>query len=87
MSTVFCQKLQKELPALTRSVYPGEIGQRIQAQISEEAWKAWLKHQVLLINEYRLDVMEDEAQTFLEQEMEKFLFSTEGSAKPEGYQD
>lgn len=82
--TVFCAKLQKELPGLVRVPYPGALGQRIYDEISQEAWQAWLKHQTLLINENRLNVLDPKARTFLEGEMQKYFFA-EGSATPAGF--
>ncbi len=82
--TVFCAKLQKELPGLSRVPYPGALGQRIYEEISQEAWQAWLKHQTLLINENRLNVLDPKARTFLEGEMQKYFFA-EGSALPAGF--
>lgn len=82
--TVNCVKLKKEAPGLERLPYPGELGQRIYEQISEEAWKAWVNHQTMLINEYRLTPVDPKAREFLEKEMEKFLFG-EGSEKPADY--
>jgi Fe-S cluster biosynthesis and repair protein YggX len=77
--------LKQELPALPRQPYPGELGKRIYENVSQEAWGRWLKHQTMLINEYRLSPVEPKARKFLEAEMEKFFFGT-GSAAPEGYQ-
>jgi Fe-S cluster biosynthesis and repair protein YggX len=81
---VFCQKLKQELPGLEQTPYPGELGQKVFENISAQAWQAWLQHQTMLINEYRLNVIDPEAREFLEKEMEKFLFG-EGSEKPEGF--
>lgn len=81
---IFCHKLQKEAPGLERIPYPGPLGQRIYEEISQEAWGHWLKHQTLLINENRLNVLDPNARTFIETEMQKFLF--EGSnEKPAGF--
>lgn len=81
---IFCQKLHKEAQGLAFRPYPGELGQRIYENISEEAWGLWLEHQTRLINEYRLNLMEVKSRQFLTQEMEKFLF-TDSSAPPPGY--
>jgi Fe-S cluster biosynthesis and repair protein YggX len=54
---------------------PGELGQRIFEQISKPAWQEWLKHQTMLMNEYRLSPIEPKARKFLAEEMEKFLFA------------
>jgi Fe-S cluster biosynthesis and repair protein YggX len=81
---IFCQKLKKESEALDTPTYPGEFGQRIFDNICKEAWQQWLSHQTMLINEYRLNMLEPDARKFLKTEMEKFFFG-EGSEKPEGY--
>ena len=82
--TVKCVLLGQELPGLERPPYPGPLGQRIFEQVSSQAWQQWLRHQTMLINEYRLSVIEPKARKFLEEEMEKFLFSGDAT-KPEGY--
>ena len=79
-----CTKLKKQADGLDRPPYPGELGEKIYAQISKEAWQLWLNHQTMLINEYRLSMIDPKARDFLRQEMEKFLFGT-GSEKPAGY--
>ena len=83
--TVKCVLLGEELEGLERPPWPGELGQRIFAQVSRPAWQRWLQHQTMLINEYRLSAIDPKARKFLEAEMEKFLFGG-GSEKPQGYQ-
>jgi Fe-S cluster biosynthesis and repair protein YggX len=82
--TVFCTYLQREAEGLDRPPYPGELGQRIYANISKEAWQRWVSHQTMLLNEYRLTPIEPKARKFLVEEMEKFLFGG-GASRPEGY--
>lgn len=84
MRTIYCHKLQKEAEGLSKAPYPGDLGARIFEHISKEAWKAWLAHQTLLINENRLNLLDDSTREFLESEMEKFLFQG-GTEKPQGY--
>jgi len=81
---VDCKKLAKQAPGLNFPPYPGELGKRIYDSISQEAWNLWLKHQTMLINEYRLNLADNEARKFLALEMEKFFFG-EGSLAPAGY--
>lgn len=81
---VDCIKLKKSAEGLARPPYPGELGKRIYQEVSEEAWHLWLNHQTMLINEYRLSMIDINAREFLKQEMEKFLFG-EGSKPPAGY--
>lgn len=82
--TVKCQLLGKEMTGLDYAPYPGELGQKIYDNISQEAWQKWLGHQTMLINEYRLTPMEPEARKYLEAEMEKFFFGS-GSERPDEY--
>jgi Fe-S cluster biosynthesis and repair protein YggX len=82
---VQCVKLGKEAEGLDLPPYPGDLGKRIWENVSKEAWQAWLRHQTMLINEYRLTPVDPKARKFLEEEMEKFFFSGEETAKPEGY--
>lgn len=84
MTEIFCHKLQKNAQALPYPPYPGELGQRIQAEISAEAWEGWLTHQTMLINENRLSPLDPKCRSFLEQEMVKYFFEG-GSEKPAGF--
>jgi Fe-S cluster biosynthesis and repair protein YggX len=84
MNTVQCIKLEKEGEALSRAPYPGDLGQRILANVCQEAWQGWLQHQTMLINEYRLTPIEVKDRKFLETEMEKYFFG-EGSEAPKEF--
>lgn len=82
---VQCVKLGREAEGLDRPTYPGELGERIYLNVSKEAWAEWLKHQTMLINEYRLTPVEPKARKFLEEQMDKFFFSDEGSEAPKEF--
>ncbi len=71
---VECVKLKKAAEGLERPPMPGELGQRIQDNISKEAWQLWLGQQTILINEYRLSPLDPQARKFLEEQMLEFLF-------------
>ncbi len=79
--TVNCVLLKREAPGLARQPYPGPLGERIFNEVSQEAWSGWVRHQTMLINEYRLTPVDPKARKFLEAEMEKYLFGG-GSQKP-----
>jgi Fe-S cluster biosynthesis and repair protein YggX len=83
--TVHCVLLKREAPGLDRPPYPGALGQRIFSEVSREAWAAWVRHQTMLINEYRLTPVDPKARKFLEGEMEKYFFGS-GSEKPKEFQ-
>ena len=81
---VNCVKLGKESEGLDFPPYPGDLGKRIFENVSKEGWQAWVNHQTMLINEYRLTPVDPKARKFLEEEMDKFFFG-EGSAAPKEF--
>ncbi|ASG68399.1 putative Fe(2+)-trafficking protein [Francisella halioticida] len=86
MTTILCKKYNQELDVIPFQPLPGELGKKIHAEISNKAWQAWLSHQTILINEYRLNLMDPKAKEFLQQEMHKFLFKNE-EEKPEQFNE
>jgi Fe-S cluster biosynthesis and repair protein YggX len=82
--TVKCILLGVEAEGLDKPPYPGELGQRIYESVSKEAWQRWVRHQTMLLNEYRLSPIEPKARKFLVAEMEKFFFGG-GSDKPQEF--
>jgi Fe-S cluster biosynthesis and repair protein YggX len=82
--TVFCLKLQKELPGLDSPPWPGALGQRIYEHISQEAWDQWEERMKMILNEYRLLPFQKEAQALVARQMEEFFFG-EHAAPPPGY--
>ena len=83
---ILCKKLNQTLDALKAPPFPGPLGERIYQNISQEAWNAWLSHQTMLINEYRLALIDPKARAFLQEEMEKYFFG-EGSERPAGFSE
>ena len=79
---VFCVKFQKEMTGLDEPPFEGHpIGQRIFENVSKEAWKMWVEHMKMLMNEYRLNLATQESQEFLIKQMDDYFFG-EGSALP-----
>jgi len=81
---VHCKYLGREAEGLERKPLPGELGERIYNEISAEAWREWLAHQTMLINEKRLSPIDPEHRAYLMQQAEAFLFGGDVDAA-EGY--
>lgn len=79
--TVHCVKLDKDLDGMEKPPFRGDLGQRIFDNVSAQAWKGWLEHSKMLINEYRLDLTSESGQRLWMTECEKYFFG-EGSAAP-----
>jgi Fe-S cluster biosynthesis and repair protein YggX len=78
---VKCVKLQRELPGLPYKPFEDELGQRLYDNVSLEAWKMWLEHSKMIVNEYRLDLTSKKAHEILREQCDMFFFG-EGSALP-----
>ena len=72
-----CIKLGKEAEGLDAPPVPGELGERIYNHVSKEAWGQWMRRQTILINEFKLSVVDPQARAFLEKEMKAFFFDSE----------
>jgi Fe-S cluster biosynthesis and repair protein YggX len=71
---VHCIKLGREAEGLDFPPYPGPLGRRLFESVSKEAWKQWLEHQKMLVNENRLNLSDPKARKYLEQQMEAHFF-------------
>ena len=81
---VQCVKLGREAEGLEKQPIKGELGLRVFENVSKEAWKMWLEHSKMLINEYRLDLISPAAQKILREQCDKFFFG-EGATLPPDY--
>jgi Fe-S cluster biosynthesis and repair protein YggX len=82
--TVQCIKLGREAEGLDFPPYPGELGKRIFENVSKEAWKTWLEHQKMLVNENRLNLADANARRYLADQMNRYFFG-EGADVAAGY--
>jgi Fe-S cluster biosynthesis and repair protein YggX len=81
---VQCVRYKKELEGLEEPPFDSELGQKVYNNISKVAWDEWIDRQRMLLNEYRLQPWTPQAQQFLVEQMEAFLFG-DGLALPTEY--
>ena len=79
-----CVKFGKPMEGLAKPPLKGELGQKISDSVSKEAWRMWLEHSKMLINEFRLDLMSESGQRVWMTELEKYFWG-EGSTLPPDY--
>lgn len=78
--TVHCVKLEKTAPGLEKPPFPGELGQQIFEQVSQEAWNQWQGDLMIkVINEYRLDLSNNDHYNTLLEQMRAFLNLSQGT--------
>ena len=79
---VQCSKLGESLPAMVYKPFEDELGARIVAEISQDAWSLWIEHSKMIVNEYRLDLTSEKSHTTLKEQCEAFLFGEQDQAPP-----
>lgn len=82
--TINCIKFGPDQEGLDFAPIPGEMGKKIYAQVSKQAWQDWIKHQTMLVNENRLSLADVRARKYLMEQMEKYFFG-DGADQAAGY--
>ena len=72
---VNCVKLGREAEGLDVPPLPGDLGKRVFENVSKEGWQQWVRHQTMLINENRLNLMDARARKYLAEQMERYVFA------------
>ncbi|KXJ44248.1 MAG: Fe(2+)-trafficking protein [Cycloclasticus sp. Phe_18] len=73
-NTVQCLVLKTEAEALDKAPHPGELGERILANVSKEGWSRWLERLSMIINENGLSTADVESIQLIEMHMKGFFF-------------
>jgi Fe-S cluster biosynthesis and repair protein YggX len=87
MATVACARCNRpEAPALPKAPLFGPQGREVLARVCADCWAEWLRTEVMVINELRLNFMDPEAQETLTRHMREFLgFDPPGSTTPPSF--
>jgi len=71
--TITCSRCETATDAMPEPPVPTSLGREVQERVCRDCWQAWLRTQVILINEYRLNLVDPEARRHLEVQMRAFL--------------
>jgi Fe-S cluster biosynthesis and repair protein YggX len=70
---ITCKRCGARASALDHPPMPTDLGREIRDGACPSCWQEWLGAQVMLINEYRLNLVDPRARAFLETEMRRFF--------------
>lgn len=73
MPEVTCARCGETREGLDKAPYPDELGREIAEKVCTVCWDEARNRQVMIINEYRLDLSDDRAQEILEKATREFL--------------
>ncbi len=75
---VFCIRHGKNGPAIEGHIpFRGELRDKVQANVCQDAWNEWLTEQVKIINELALNLGDPRSHDIIEQKAKEF-FGFEG---------
>lgn len=72
--TVQCVVLKREAEGMDKPPHPGELGQRVFDNVSQEGWKQWLERVTTIINENGLSTADPQSMALIEKHMLGFFF-------------
>jgi Fe-S cluster biosynthesis and repair protein YggX len=70
---ITCSRCGRESEAMAQPPMPTALGTEVHQHVCPECWREWLRTQVMLINEYRLNLVDPQARATLEGQMRTFL--------------
>lgn len=79
MAEVTCIRCGETREGLDRAPYPDELGEKIREHACEACWAECRNVQVMMINEYRLDLSDPRAQQMIEKATRDFFGFDEAS--------
>ena len=77
-ATITCSRCAQQKPQLPRPPLPGAVGREIHERVCADCWAEWQNMEVMVINELRLNFMDPNAQSVLDEHMRKFFFLAGG---------
>jgi Fe-S cluster biosynthesis and repair protein YggX len=68
-----CARCGSTTESLAQPPMPTALGREVQQRVCPACWKEWMGMQVMLINEYRLNLVDPQVRLQLEDEARRFL--------------
>lgn len=74
MAEITCSRCGQTKPPVRKTAfYRGEVREKLLAHACQDCWDEWVKMQIMLINEYRLNLMDPKTDEFLNAQVLAFF--------------
>ena len=73
MPKVFCKRSGCELEGMEESPIKGPLSEIILNNVSQSAWDDWMQASIMMLNEYRLNLLDPKHQEVYDQQMLAFF--------------
>ena len=70
---------QRKEAVIKPAFYTGTVGELLKQNACTDCWQEWIRMQIMIVNEYKLDLMDPKTDEFLNQQVLLF-FNLGGSA-------
>ena len=64
---------EEKEPVSSTAFYSGDVGAALKAHACKDCWDEWIKMQIMIINEYRLNLMDPKTDEFLNKQVLAFF--------------
>ena len=79
MAQIQCTRCERTLEGFAKSPLPGPMAAEIEQNTCRDCFKDWMGQEVMIINEYKLDLSVPKNQDLLNQEMARFEYTPPSS--------
>ena len=73
MSTLKCSRCKQDKELMEKSPYPGPLAQAIHENVCQDCWNEWIEASLIMLNEYRLNLLDPKHAETYDQQMQIFL--------------
>ena len=73
MAEITCNRCERKVEGFARSPLPGPLAAELVAHTCSNCFEDWMGQEVMIINEYKLDLSVPKNQELLNEEMARFL--------------
>jgi Fe-S cluster biosynthesis and repair protein YggX len=71
---IHCTRCEQEkTPVANTAFYTGEVGKALKEHACQDCWHDWIKMQIMIVNEYRLNLMDPKTDEFLNAQVLSFF--------------
>ena len=83
MPPIQCARCKQSKDPMEKSPYPGPFSEKILESVCEDCWKEWIDASLIMLNEYRLNLLDPKHAEMYDQQMQIFLGLMDPGSAPQ----
>ena len=73
MAVIVCTRCNEETEGMEKSPYPGPLSDAVLENVRERCWKGWIEASLIMLNEYRLNLLDPKHAEMYDKQMLAFF--------------